>query len=78
MVYNKKNPHFLSPRKFVQSGNGIRTVDRISCKRASSWQADCEGVAGTCLEAMFGIVSSLFSLGLEQFSKDAFIHTLTN
>lgn len=37
----------------------------------------CEGVAGTCLETVFCIVSSLFLLRLEQFPKDAFIHSLT-
>lgn len=73
MVYNKKKISSLP-------GNlcSLQQWDKISYKRASWWQADCEGVVGTCLEAVFCIVRSLFSLGPEQFSKDAFIHSLTN
>lgn len=32
---------------------------------------------GTCLEAVLRLVSSLFSLRPEPFSKDAFVHSLT-
>lgn len=77
MVYNKKTISSL-PGNLCSLEMGLEQWDRISYKRASWWQVDCEGAAGTCLEAVFCIVNSLFSLRPEGFSRDAFIHSLTN